>query len=191
MIILQLRKLAFKIVHSTTKLLPAWKELLGELGQPVVLIPRDVRTRWNSTFEMLDSCLKHKKALTQLCSDKSNGLRSFEVSEREWEIAKQLRNMLKVRRHVASEPCFLKRAATDAHPLALVGTLTVLALLGLQGCDIFLLKTNSQPGLCDPRHGPYRRSSDDGFSRRAGLRFCPARICRFGTANIEQILFSH
>ncbi|OJT07830.1 hypothetical protein TRAPUB_1276 [Trametes pubescens] len=92
----KLRKLAFKIVHSTTKLLPAWKELLGELGQPVVLIPRDVRTRWNSTFEMLDSCLKHQKALTQLCSDKSNGLRSFEVSEREWEIAKQLCNMLKV-----------------------------------------------------------------------------------------------
>ncbi|EIW58933.1 uncharacterized protein TRAVEDRAFT_104594, partial [Trametes versicolor FP-101664 SS1] len=90
-----LRKLTFKIVHSTTKLLPTWKELLAELGQPVVLIPRDVRTRWNSTFDMLDSCLKHQKALTQLCSDKSNGLRSFEVSEREWEIARQLRNMLK------------------------------------------------------------------------------------------------
>ncbi|EIW54247.1 uncharacterized protein TRAVEDRAFT_81735, partial [Trametes versicolor FP-101664 SS1] len=70
----KLRKLAFKIVHSTTKLLPVWKELLAELGQPVVLIPRDVRTRWNSTFDMLDSCLKHQKALTQLCSDKSNGL---------------------------------------------------------------------------------------------------------------------
>lgn len=85
---------------------------------------------------MLDSCLKHQKALTQLCSDKSNGLRSFEVSEREWEIARQLRNMLKVRSHVASEPCFLKRACTDAHLLSLVGTLTVLVLvlLGLQGC---------------------------------------------------------
>ncbi|KAF8986601.1 hypothetical protein BDQ17DRAFT_1188015, partial [Cyathus striatus] len=46
----KVRKVAYKIIYSTTDLLPAWIACLEELGQPIKLIPHDVRTRWNSTY---------------------------------------------------------------------------------------------------------------------------------------------
>lgn len=45
---------------------------------------------------MLDSCLKHRKAIDTFTGDKKNGLRVLEVSAEEWTIVKQLRNVLKV-----------------------------------------------------------------------------------------------
>lgn len=60
------------------------------------LLPRDVKTRWNSTYDMLDVALKYRKAIDMLCGNKANGLRSFELNEGEWRIARQLRNVLKV-----------------------------------------------------------------------------------------------
>lgn len=93
----QIRKLAFKIVHSTTKLLPAWREILHEKKLPDRLIPRDVRTRWNSTFDMLDVALQYKVAVNSLCAQQDSGLRAFELSSDEWTIAGQLRDVLKVR----------------------------------------------------------------------------------------------
>jgi hypothetical protein len=54
----QLRKLAFKIIHSTTKLLPAWRDYLKELKLADRLMPRDVSTRWNSTFDMLNFAIE-------------------------------------------------------------------------------------------------------------------------------------
>ncbi len=49
----QLRKLAFKIINSTTKLLPLWHTLLLQFKLPAWLIPQDVSTRWNSTFDLI------------------------------------------------------------------------------------------------------------------------------------------
>ncbi|KAF8990135.1 hypothetical protein BDQ17DRAFT_1256159, partial [Cyathus striatus] len=44
LILAKVQKLAYTAVYSMTKLLPAWRECLKGLGQPVKLIPHDVRT---------------------------------------------------------------------------------------------------------------------------------------------------
>jgi len=94
---IQLRKLAYKIINSLTLILPAWKVILATLKLNERLMPRDVTTRWNSTFVMLDFALAHRKALDLLTQDRTNGLREYEISEAEWQIAQQLRDALKVR----------------------------------------------------------------------------------------------
>ena len=60
------------------------------------LLPRDVRTRWNSTYDMLVVGIEYKEALKKFCADADHGLRDFEMSAAEWEIAAQIRDALKV-----------------------------------------------------------------------------------------------
>jgi hypothetical protein len=60
------------------------------------LMPRDVATCWNSTFDMLDFAIQYWKALDQMTSDKKNDLRDFELDEDEWKLASKLRNVLDV-----------------------------------------------------------------------------------------------
>jgi hypothetical protein len=55
----QLRKLTFKIIHSTTIVLPASQGILKDLLQAQTLMPRDVATQWNSMFDMLDYAHAH------------------------------------------------------------------------------------------------------------------------------------
>ena len=93
----QLRKLAFKIIHSTTIILPAWHEILEELKLECRIMPRDVSTRWNSTFDMLDFALKYRAAIDKITADRKTDLRMFELNDGEWEIVRQLCNTLKVR----------------------------------------------------------------------------------------------
>jgi hypothetical protein len=59
-------------------------------------MPRDVRTRWNSTFVMLAFAVEYRKPLDALSGDRDNGLRQFELKEEEWRIVAQLRDVLKV-----------------------------------------------------------------------------------------------
>jgi hypothetical protein len=94
--LLQLRKLAYKIVNSSTLLLPAWRTLLEQLKMADRLMPRDVRTRWNSTYAMLEFAVRYRKPLDLLSGERENGLRDFEMSEAEWKLAGQLRDVLKV-----------------------------------------------------------------------------------------------
>ncbi|KAI0693255.1 hypothetical protein C8T65DRAFT_549659, partial [Cerioporus squamosus] len=74
LVLVKIRTVAFKIIHSTTKLLPRWKELCVELGMLEKLLPRDVHTRWNSTFDMLEVALKYRKVVDAFCEHKPNGL---------------------------------------------------------------------------------------------------------------------
>lgn len=92
-----MRKVAVKLIHSTTILLPAWHEALRSSNMPVTLMPRDVATRWNSTFDMLKYALEHRKAVDVVTQRRDLGLRQFELTDEEWEIAGQLRDVLKVR----------------------------------------------------------------------------------------------
>jgi hypothetical protein len=78
-------------------LLPAWRTLLEELKLPEKLMPRDIKTRWNSTFTMLDFAVAYRKALDLLSGDRANGLRELELKEDEWRIVVQLRDVLKVK----------------------------------------------------------------------------------------------
>ncbi|KIL54601.1 hypothetical protein M378DRAFT_51686, partial [Amanita muscaria Koide BX008] len=65
-VLIKLRKLAFKIVHSSTILLPAWKSHLEAANLAIKLMPRDVATRWNSTYDMLAFAVYHQKQLGDL-----------------------------------------------------------------------------------------------------------------------------
>lgn len=64
---------------------------------PEKLLPRDVKTRWNSTYEMLRVAIEYRAAVDMLCMNKNNNLRSYELTPQEWKTAKQLRHVLKVR----------------------------------------------------------------------------------------------
>ncbi|KAI4293592.1 hypothetical protein K525DRAFT_179664, partial [Schizophyllum commune Loenen D] len=64
--LVKLRKLAFRIINSSTILLPAWKDVLQKLNMKIKLLPRDVRTRWNSTYDMLVSALEHREAIENM-----------------------------------------------------------------------------------------------------------------------------
>jgi hypothetical protein len=61
-----------------------------------LLMPRDVKTRWNSTFTMLDFAVRYRRLIDLLTGERGNSLRSFELKEEEWGIATQLRDVLKV-----------------------------------------------------------------------------------------------
>ncbi|KIY60870.1 hypothetical protein CYLTODRAFT_314020, partial [Cylindrobasidium torrendii FP15055 ss-10] len=61
--------LAFKIINSTTLLLPSWRTTLYHLALPLLLIPRDVRTCWNSTYDMLEFALAHRSAIDTFTGD--------------------------------------------------------------------------------------------------------------------------
>ena len=50
----QLHKLAFKVIHLTTIVLPAWREICHDLELEPCLIPCDVSTHWNSCCDMVD-----------------------------------------------------------------------------------------------------------------------------------------
>jgi hypothetical protein len=93
---LQLRKISFKVINSSTIILPSWRRLLDELKMTNRIIPRDVTTRWNSTYDMLEFALEYRKAIDILTADRQNDLRDYELAEREWAIATQLRDILKV-----------------------------------------------------------------------------------------------
>jgi hypothetical protein len=55
-------------------LLPAWRKLLKELGMSDRIIPCDVTTHWNSTYDMLKFALEYQKAIDMLTVDKQNKL---------------------------------------------------------------------------------------------------------------------
>ncbi|TFY76146.1 hypothetical protein EWM64_g7868 [Hericium alpestre] len=92
----ELRKISFKILHSTTILLPAWKSMLSDLGMKERIMPRDVSTRWNSTYDMLEFALEYKRAVRAVVSDTRLGLDKYELTAQEWSIAQQLRDVLHI-----------------------------------------------------------------------------------------------
>jgi hypothetical protein len=59
-------------------------------------MPRDVRTRWNSTFDMLNFAVEYQTALDQLTGERASNLRQYEMGPDEWRTARQLRDVLQV-----------------------------------------------------------------------------------------------
>jgi hypothetical protein len=59
-------------------------------------MPRDVQTRWNSTYDMLSFALEYRSAVKSMTQIKDLGLRSYELEAEEWELAQQLTDVLKV-----------------------------------------------------------------------------------------------
>ncbi|KAE9392847.1 hypothetical protein BT96DRAFT_748394, partial [Gymnopus androsaceus JB14] len=52
------RKISFKIINSTTLLLPRWREQVADMEFRNRILPRDVATCWNSTYDMLAAFLE-------------------------------------------------------------------------------------------------------------------------------------
>ncbi|KAJ7442837.1 hypothetical protein B0H11DRAFT_1748817, partial [Mycena galericulata] len=82
----QIQKLSFAIIHSTTILLPAWHKICRKCKLKERMIPRDVRTRWNSTYDMLYFAQNYRTAIDAITSEKSYKLRRYELDETEWDI---------------------------------------------------------------------------------------------------------
>jgi hypothetical protein len=60
------------------------------------MMPRDVATRWNYTYEMLNFAYIYRDAYNELTSNRDMKMRKYEIEDSEWEIVKQLADVLKV-----------------------------------------------------------------------------------------------
>ncbi|KAG9313576.1 hypothetical protein JVU11DRAFT_5905 [Chiua virens] len=94
--LVKLCKLAYKVIHSTTKVLPAWKEIFKQFNKGITLLPHDVVTRWNSTFDMLNYALEHRKEIDMVTQQRDLDLRKFELGDEEWDVLQELCDVLKV-----------------------------------------------------------------------------------------------
>ncbi|KAG2112271.1 uncharacterized protein F5147DRAFT_527450, partial [Suillus discolor] len=100
LLLVKLQKLATKIVHSTTILLPVWKGILEDLKLAQQIMPRDVSTRWNSTFDMLNFALQYRNAIDVIVDKRKLGLGEYALEDGEWMLVKQLHDVLKVCGHM-------------------------------------------------------------------------------------------
>lgn len=60
------------------------------------MMPRDVLTRWNSTFEMLNFAIEYRVAIDAITAERNMKLRKYELGKEEWKVAKELCEVLKV-----------------------------------------------------------------------------------------------
>ena len=65
------------------------------------MMPRDVATRWNSTYDMLEFALEYRAALDTMTADRDMNLHKFELSKKEWSMASELCEVLKVHFYVS------------------------------------------------------------------------------------------
>ena len=92
----QLRKTAFAIKNSSTLILPRWTKILEELELNDRMMPRDVSTRWNSTFDMLKFAIEYRLAIDTITAEHDMKLRNYELGKEEWKVAEELCDVLKV-----------------------------------------------------------------------------------------------
>lgn len=64
------------------------------------MMPWDVATQWNSTYDMLEFAVKYRGALDAITGDKEMRLQRYEMDDEEWNITYQLRDVLKVSHHL-------------------------------------------------------------------------------------------
>lgn len=64
---------------------------------PVKMIPRDVATRWNSTFDMAEFVLQYREPIDAITNKRKLKLTACSLDGHEWALLAQLRDALKVR----------------------------------------------------------------------------------------------
>ena len=92
----QLRGVSKAIKNSSTIVLPKWYGVLETQALKPRIMPRDVSTRWNSTYDMLQFATDYRAALDIMTADHDMNLRKYELSEKEWGMATELREVLQV-----------------------------------------------------------------------------------------------
>jgi hypothetical protein len=65
------------------------------------MMPRDVSTRWNSTYDMLEFAIEYRTGLDTMTADREMNLRKFELSKKEWAMASELCDVLQVSLYVS------------------------------------------------------------------------------------------
>ena len=110
---------------------------------PERLIPRDVTTRWNSTYDMLAFVLEYCVAVDSFTAKRKNDSRDLELRKEEWVVVKQLSKVLMVR------GC-TNHGWLNKHFLVSVINLI---LSGLETRNSFLFTRNTKSRPCNPSHG--------------------------------------
>ena len=93
---IQIRRLSFTIIRSTTITLPAWRATCEANELKPNLIPCDVATRWNSTYDMMRFVLKYWVPIDSITANKSLKLWQFELDNEDWKIIGDLVSVLEV-----------------------------------------------------------------------------------------------
>ncbi|KAL4264910.1 Vacuolar processing and transposase activity regulator [Pleurotus pulmonarius] len=60
------------------------------------MMPRDVATRWNSMFDMLDFALEYRIVVQKMMEEHEEVLGMYEMANSDWKIAEQLRDVLRI-----------------------------------------------------------------------------------------------
>ncbi|KAG6806116.1 hypothetical protein H0H92_012625, partial [Tricholoma furcatifolium] len=89
-ILSKVRKLSFAIINLTTKALPVWNNTCAKHNLKRCLIPRDVKTRWNSTFDMLKMVVMYRAAVDTITGEKTLNLRRYELFDEDWKVIDDL-----------------------------------------------------------------------------------------------------
>ncbi|KAI9459956.1 hypothetical protein HD554DRAFT_1998511, partial [Boletus coccyginus] len=90
-----IRGLAFAIIRSTPISLPAWYQLCSDANLKPKLIPRDVVTRWNSTYKALCFVLAYRQPVDAITAKEKYKLRKYKLDNEEWQIIRDLVCLLK------------------------------------------------------------------------------------------------
>ena len=69
----------------------------GEKGLSSRIMPRDVATRWNYTYEMLSFAYAYRVAYNTLTDNRDMKMRKYTLEDSEWQLVDQLASVLKVR----------------------------------------------------------------------------------------------
>ncbi|KIK25276.1 hypothetical protein PISMIDRAFT_50784, partial [Pisolithus microcarpus 441] len=88
-------KLAFKIIHSMTILLPTWDTTCKEVGMGMRCILWDVLACWNSTFDMVSFIIEYSTPVEVLTDKHYLSLAAYALDEHEWLVLGQLCEILK------------------------------------------------------------------------------------------------
>jgi hypothetical protein len=134
----KLRKFAYAVKKSTTILLP---QALDSCDLPHRMMPCDVSTHWNSTYHMLSFALEFHVAIDSMTAVRNLDLQKYELSSAEWDIAKELSDVLKV---------------FSLLTLSFNSLLLNALLSDIQGHNIVLFLQHPQPCHGYPSNGPYR-----------------------------------
>ncbi|THU92632.1 hypothetical protein K435DRAFT_671813 [Dendrothele bispora CBS 962.96] len=92
----KIRGFSFSVINSPTIGLPEWQRACQRHGLASRVLPDDVKTRWNSTYDMLDFAVKYRKAVDDVTSNKDLEYRKHELTSKEWLILGDLLRVLKV-----------------------------------------------------------------------------------------------
>ena len=76
--------------------LPAWHRTCHKLHFKEWLIPCDVVTHWNSTYDMLKFVLVYRVVIDNITADKRLKLRSYKLNNDNWAVIKDLVSVLEV-----------------------------------------------------------------------------------------------